>query len=334
VSFASQTTVVHSYVDGNQGMQLLRTFLGPELSHHEDVELFIYNSLEAQSLGHVISPTSITYDPNGSCSPCSITYQDPNSPTIPHTEDLSIGSSGYLQFFDHATFNSNVFVYAAFGESPITTYLDENQHRFADLSRRVYAGYVIVCENAVSEHTPSGCQDNNVSDVLWFPEAGRTNQGTVSVAYSNMAQFISDSDSDRPDGIADRGNIQDLVPPNTSLPNTTFLIERLFPDALITYTPVAGQPGFAIDPVDHPLTYTAQSDCSPAIANCQQVAEPPSYTCFALGIGFLVILKLGQQRRVQAGKQRAMRYNLPDWDSNEPASADQALSSPRPSWLR
>ena len=47
-----------------------RTFIGPEMQRHEDVDLFIF--LPDMSKGHVISPVSINYNPNKKgCPRCS-----------------------------------------------------------------------------------------------------------------------------------------------------------------------------------------------------------------------------------------------------------------------
>lgn len=117
-SFAPDTSTISSSANGKKGVKLLRTFIGPEMQRHEDVELFIF--LPDMSKGHVISPVSITYNPNkkGGCPRCSIKYQDPNFPNQVQTADIKVSSSGYLQFFDKSTFNTNVIITAAASESP------------------------------------------------------------------------------------------------------------------------------------------------------------------------------------------------------------------------
>ncbi len=117
-SFAPGTSTISTFTNAKKGTKLLDGFLGPELKHHEDIELYIF--LPDMSSGHVISPTSITYDPKNKkgCPVCSITYQDPNSPTKQQTAKLTVNGNGYLQFFNSSTFKANVIITAAAAESP------------------------------------------------------------------------------------------------------------------------------------------------------------------------------------------------------------------------
>jgi hypothetical protein len=127
-AFAPGTTSVVSDFNGNMGGNLLTTFLGPQLQSHEDVELFIYsldNTGNPLNTGHVISPTSITYDPANTANPISMTYQDPNFPTNSYTVAPTINGAGYLSFTDPASGLGTVGITAAFAESPLASALPE-----------------------------------------------------------------------------------------------------------------------------------------------------------------------------------------------------------------
>src|SRR5262249_8742335 len=106
-AYAPNTTNVFSQTNGPQGFNLLTTFIGPELRDHEDVELFIYGADangKPTTEGHVISPMSITYDPADPNAGITMTYQDPNFPTLPQTQTVTVNGAGYLQFNDASTF--------------------------------------------------------------------------------------------------------------------------------------------------------------------------------------------------------------------------------------
>jgi len=115
-TYAPGTSSVSSDTDGKLGATLLASFIGPELKKHEDVELFIYNL--AGTVGHVISPTSITYDPLNPALGGSITYQDPNDPTTPFTATFNI-TNGFIEFKSDNSQLGTVYVSAAFAESPV-----------------------------------------------------------------------------------------------------------------------------------------------------------------------------------------------------------------------
>jgi len=126
--YAPNTTTVSQQTNGNQGFNLLTMFIGPELQAHEDVELFIYQADangNPTTSGHVIAPTSITYDPTNPNGAISLTYQDPNFPTNSYTATASVNGAGYLSFFDAPTFGANAVVTAAFAESPLAALIPE-----------------------------------------------------------------------------------------------------------------------------------------------------------------------------------------------------------------
>jgi hypothetical protein len=115
--YAPGTSSVKQDTNGNNGASLVGDFIGPELRDHEDGELFIYDLTITH--GHVISPTSITYDPTNPGAGGSLSYQDPNFPTVEQMVDFSLNSSGQIQFTDLASGLGTVTVQAAFSESPI-----------------------------------------------------------------------------------------------------------------------------------------------------------------------------------------------------------------------
>jgi hypothetical protein len=119
--YAPNTTTTASATNGTNGANLLSAFLGPQLQAHEDVEIFWY-SLDANgnptNVGHVISPTSITYDNANPGAGASISFQDPNFPTQTFTVNATINTKGYLSFTDPASGGGTVGITAAFAESP------------------------------------------------------------------------------------------------------------------------------------------------------------------------------------------------------------------------
>lgn len=117
-TYAPGTSRVMSFTNGNRGADLLTDFIGPELQAHEDIELFIYQ-LGSTTVGHVISPFSITYDPGNPNGGGFMSYQDPNFPTVQQMIDFIINSSGQIQFADPASGLGTVTVTAGFSESPI-----------------------------------------------------------------------------------------------------------------------------------------------------------------------------------------------------------------------
>jgi hypothetical protein len=116
--YAPGTSSVKQNTNGNNGASLVVDFIGPELRDHEDVEVFIYDLMTGLH-GHVISPTSITYDPTNPGAGGSLSYQDPNFPTIEQMVDFSLNSSGQIQFTDPVSGLGTVTVTDAFSESPI-----------------------------------------------------------------------------------------------------------------------------------------------------------------------------------------------------------------------
>jgi hypothetical protein len=99
-------------------------FLIQQMSTGEDIELVIRN---AAGNGHAITLTGISFDDmgamNGLCDAgenCTLKYQDPNDPTNEKTVMAMFdGTNMRLKFTDATTFNAEVYIDAAFSESPV-----------------------------------------------------------------------------------------------------------------------------------------------------------------------------------------------------------------------
>lgn len=96
--------------------------LAAEIMAQEDVEFFVKDQTNA-TFYHALTLTGISCDANNNCS---ITYQDPNQPTVNQSVAISINGAGAIQFtgVPGSGFAGAVFIDAAFAESPVPEPMD------------------------------------------------------------------------------------------------------------------------------------------------------------------------------------------------------------------
>lgn len=117
-SAAPGTTVFDSFYVGsaNNSHAPTSSDLSSEIQAQEDVEMFISGG----GIAHAIVLTGISCS---SPTSCTMTYQDPNSPTVEQTAQLTAAAGG-LQFVglpgtDPTLANTTFTINAAFSESPV-----------------------------------------------------------------------------------------------------------------------------------------------------------------------------------------------------------------------